>query len=103
MCHQVTEGPVVTALVGPPRKRELGFPQVKELLYLLLVLREIVDRFLCDGSQAYEEFNHVTPFILKHLVQLQGALVLVVGTGGLLLALLGTEHNTAAVLSQRYR
>ena len=69
--HEVTQGPVVAALVGSPRERELGLLQVKKFLNFIFIFREILDWLLCHSSQADKELDHVSLFILKHFIKLQ--------------------------------
>ena len=80
--HEVTQGPVVTALVRSPRERKLGLLQIKKFLNFIFIFREILDWLLCHSPQADKELDHVSFFILKHFIKLQWALVLVVGTAG---------------------
>ena len=96
--HQVTEGSVVAALVGSAGEGKLGLSQIEKLLYLLSVLREVMERFLCDDSQTDKQLYNVVSFIFKHFVKLQGTLVLVIGTVGGLFTFLRAEHDTTAVL-----
>ena len=69
--HEVTQGPVVTALVGSPRERKLWLLQVKKFLNFIFIFREILDWLLCHSSQADKELDHVSLFILKHFIKLQ--------------------------------
>ena len=69
--HEVTQGPVVTALVGSPRERKLGLLQVKKFLNFSFIFREILDWLLCHSAQTDKELDHVSFFILKHLIKLQ--------------------------------
>ena len=69
--HEVTQGPVVTALVGSPRERKLGLLQVKKFLNFSFIFREILDWLLCHSPQTDKELDHVSLFILKHFIKLQ--------------------------------